>query len=129
MKYVKLFENFAEDNDFTFKEDSGQGKSTWVLKLGPQSWKKVKRLFDEDGRPKHPSVKKISNQIDRYAWDLHAQKYMQGGKEMHKIYGVCGDFTFGNAPTFYNQALRGNKKVAKEILSNFIEKYIQESYE
>lgn len=123
MKYVKLFENFSDEMDFTFKEDSGGGRSTWVLKLGPKTWKLVKHLFDREGRPNSPEVKRLKG-VERGVWDLYAQKYVANGVEMHKIYGVSGTFTFGNAPTFYNQAERGNKKDAKIVLSNFLSKYI-----
>ena len=123
MKYVKLFENFTDELDYTLKEDSGGGKPTWVLKLGSKTWKLVKHLFDKDGRPKNDGVKRIEG-YSKYTWNLYAQKYVSNGVEMHKIYGVCGTFTFGNAPTYCNQAERGNKKDAKVVLDYFISKYI-----
>jgi hypothetical protein len=43
---------------------------------------------------------------------------------MHKIYGVSGDYTFGNAPTYYQQKLRGNKKAAKEVFDIFVNKFL-----
>ena len=122
MKHVKLFEQFVnEATDYTYKEDSGTGKPTWVLKLGPESWQKVKHLFDKEGRPtqeltKIPAAKSV--------WSLYASSYTSDNKEMHKIYGVSGDFTFGNAPTFYQQKHRGNKKAAKEVFDWFIKTYL-----
>jgi hypothetical protein len=38
--------------------------------------------------------------------------------------GVSGDWTFGNAPTFYQQKHRGNKKAAKAVFDWFIKKYL-----
>lgn len=123
MKRIPLFEEFINKNqDYSFKDDSGDGKPTMVLKIGPDSWKKIKNLFDDKGRPQSDEIKRIPYQ--GYIWDLYAQSYISGGKEYHKIYGVSGDYTFGNAPTYYQQKHRGNKKAAKKILSDFIEKYL-----
>jgi len=122
MKHVKLFEAFVnEATEYTYKEDSGGGKPTWVLKLGPESWQKVKHLFDKEGRPTQeltriPAAKSV--------WNLHARSYTSGDQEMHKVYGVSGDWTFGNAPTFYKQKHRGNKKAAKEVFDWFIKTYL-----
>jgi len=111
------------ESDFIMKDDSGQGRATVVLKLGPESWEKVKHLFDTQGRPNSSEVKKLKS--NGYVWDLYASEYTQGDKIMHKIYGVSGDFTFGNAPTFYQQKYRGNKNAAKEILTSFVDKYLK----
>ena len=111
-----------ESAGYTFKDDSGQGKSTMVLKLEPEAWEKVKHMFDTSGRPINDKITKIPSQ--NFSWTLHAQEYTQGEKTMHKIYGVSGDYTFGNAPTYYQQKLRGNKKAAKEVLTMFIKKYL-----
>jgi hypothetical protein len=126
--HVPTFEEFAneslnESTDFTIKDDSGQGKPTVVLTLGPDSWDKVKHLFDDAGRPISDEIKRISSQ--NYIWDLHSQSYTANGKPMHKIYGVSGDWTFGNAPTYYQQKHRGNKKAAKEVLNIFVNKYLK----
>jgi hypothetical protein len=108
-------------NDYVYKEDSGGGKPTWILKLGPESWERVKHLFDKTGRPTQ-SLTRIP--AAGYVWNIHAQRYTSGNKEMYKIYGVAGDFTFGNAPMFYQQKYRGNKKAAKEVFDFFIKKYL-----
>ena len=124
MKHIKLFEQFVNEaaNDYTYKEDSGGGKATWVLKLGPTSWNKVKHLFDKEGRP---TLELTRIPAARSVWSLYARgPYGQAGKEMHKIYGVSGDYTFGNAPTYYQQKLRGNKRAAKEVYDWFIKKYL-----
>jgi len=108
---------------YTYKEDSGYGRSTWVLKLENESWEKVKHLFDENGRPIDESIKSIS--AANSAWTLYTSSYyVQADKLIHKIYGVSGDYTFGNAPTFYQQRLRGNKKAAKEVFDKFINTYL-----
>ena len=114
-------EEISESLDYTYKEDSGGGRSTFVLKLGPSAWERVKHLFDKEGRPTKELTRiPGANSV----WNLHAQSYTIGGKEMHKIYGVGGDYTFGNAPTFYQQKHRGNKKAAKEVYDRFIKKYL-----
>jgi len=129
MKHLKTFESFIneaqlnEAADYELKDDSGQGRPTVVLKLEPSAWDKVKHLFDDAGRPNHPDVKRIPAQGS--VWDLYASNYTQDGKVMHKIYGASGDYTFGNAPTFYQQKYRGNKKAAKEILTSFVEKNLK----
>lgn len=130
-KHVKLFEQFVnedlnesvvnEASEYTYKEDSGGGKPTWVLKLGPGSWQKVKHLFDKEGRPTK-ELKNIS--AGRMSWDLYALSYQANGKEMHRIYGASGDWTFGNAPTYYQQKHRGNKRAAKQVFDWFIKKYL-----
>lgn len=108
---------------YSYKEDSGYGRSTWVLKLEEESWEKVKHLFDESGRPNNESIKRITAQGS--AWDIYAYSYyVQGDNLIHKLYGVSGDYTFGNAPTFYQQRLRGNKKAAKQVFDKFIEMYL-----
>lgn len=138
MKHIKTFESFIneskinhpenesivnESSDYVLKDDSGQGKPTWVLKLGPDAWKKVEHLFDKQGRPESEEIKKIEAGGAR--WDLYASDYTQDGKVMHKIYGASGDYTFGNAPTFYQQKYRGNKKAAKEAFDIFIDKFLK----
>ena len=128
MKHVKLFEQFINEAnaDYEYKEDSGHGKPTMILRLGPAAWKKVSHLFDDAGRPKD-TLKKIP--YNKTVWNLHAsgpynRTTADGTEEAHKIYGVSGDFTFGNAPTFYQQKYRGNKKAAKYIYDWFIKKYL-----
>jgi hypothetical protein len=127
--HIPSFEGFINENlnesvDFEFKDDSGQGRPTMVLKMGSCSWSKIKHLFDDAGRPVSDEVKKIPSQ--NTAWDLYAQLYSSAsGKPMYKIYGVAGDWTFGNAPTYYQQKHRGNKKAAKEVLTNFVNKYLK----
>ena len=111
-------------SDYVYKKDSGGGRPTMILKLGPQSWEKVKHLFDDQGRPKE-ELSKIK--AGGYTWDLYAQSYKQGDNVMHKIYGVAGDSTFGNAPLFYQQKYRGNIKIAKYIFDWFIKNYLQNS--
>lgn len=106
-------------NSFIYKKDSGGGRSTMVLKLKPDAWEKVKHLFDEDGRPKSNEIKRIPSSGS--VWDLYASNI--GG--LYKIYGVSGDWTFGNAPTFYQQRYRGNIRAAKQIFDQFIEKYLK----
>lgn len=129
MKHIKIFEEFVnesrvnEANDFELKDDSGGGKPTTVLKLKPSAWEKVKHLFDDNGRPKHEDVKRIPSQNS--IWDLYAQSYQSGGQTIHKIYGVSGDYTFGNAPTYYQQKLRGNKKAANMVFDYFIKKFLK----
>jgi hypothetical protein len=134
MKHVHTFESFLneanlsqpiinEAANYELKDDSGQGRPTMVLKLQPDAWDKVKNLFDDAGRPNSDEVKKLRS--GEFTWDLYAADYTQGGKTMHKIYGVSGDYTFGNAPTYYQQKHRGNKKAAKEILTAFVEKYLK----
>ena len=130
MKHIHTFESFlneasSEINEaasYELKDDSGQGKATMVLVLEPESWGKVKNLFDSDGRPVSDEIKKMPAQ--NTAWSLYAQEYTKGGTTMHKIYGVSGDYTFGNAPTYFQQKLRGNKKAAKEVLTSFVNKYL-----
>ena len=128
-KHIPSFDEFVNESmvnesaGYTLKDDSGQGRPTVVLKLEPTAWAKVKHLFDDAGRPNHEDVKRIPAQNS--VWDLHAQSYQQGGVTMHKIYGVSGDYTFGNAPTFYQQKYRGNKKAAKEVFDTFVNKFLK----
>jgi hypothetical protein len=125
MKHLKLFEDFVNrDVDFIYsdvKADRGV-KATWSLKLGPSVWKHVEHLFDEKGRPKHPSVSKIGGK--GAAWSLYAAPYTVGGKEMHRIYGVSGDYSFGFAPGYYSSQYAGNKRAAKEVYDHFIDEHI-----
>jgi hypothetical protein len=124
MKNIPTFESFLnESTDFELKDDSGQGKATIVLKLEAAAWEKVKHLFDDAGRPIHEDVKRIPSQNS--IWDLYAQTYTQNGRPIRKIYGVSGDYTFGNAPTFYQQKLRGNKKAAKVVFDYFVNKFLK----
>ena len=127
MKHIKLFEQFVNEDvnesaGYVLKDDSGQGKPTMVLKLEPEAWEKIKHLFDKEGRPVDAAIKRMPAQGS--VWDLYASEYTQGDKVMHKIYGVSGDYTFGNAPTFYQQKYRGNKKAAKEVFNTFINKFL-----
>jgi hypothetical protein len=107
-----------DNQDFIYRKDSGAGRATMVLKLKPNAWEKVKHLFDEAGRPKSNEIKRIP--FDGKVWDL----YSKSMGNLHKIYGVSGDWTFGNAPLFYQQRHRGNIKAAKHIFDMFIEKYL-----
>ena len=116
-------ENLTQ-NTFIYKKDSGDGKPTMILKLKPDAWEKVKHLFDKNGKPISDDVKNIKSSYG--VWNLHAQSTINGsGEVIHKIYGVSGDYTFGNAPTYYNQKLRGNIRAAKPIFDQFIEKYLK----
>jgi hypothetical protein len=129
MKHVKLFEQFIDEsqiteaNDFILKDDSGGGRATLVLKLQTSAWDRVKHLFDAEGRP----TKELTRiPADNSTWNLHAQQYTHSdGQSGYKIYGVSGDWTFGNAPTYYQQKHRGNKKAAKQVYDWFIKKYLE----
>ena len=128
MENIKSYEEFIaesvnESAGYTFAEDSGSGRGTMVLKLEPEAWEKVKNLFDAKGRPINDAVKKIAGA--GYSWDLFVDSYETAGKTIRKVYGVSGDYTFGNAPTFYQQKLRGNKNAAKEVLNDFIVKHLK----
>lgn len=126
MDYIKTFSAFINENlsnSYIYKEDSGSGKPTMILKVSSKIYPKIKDLFDESGRPKSKEIKDIP--FDGYKWDLYSQKYTFDGDIIYKIYGVSGDYTFGNAPTFYQQKLRGNKKAAKFIFNWFIKKYLK----
>lgn len=116
--------NVNNHSNCIFKEDSGQGKSTWVLKVENDGWQKIKHLFDASGRPASELIKRIP--FEKYAWDLYSQEYSISGNVVHKIYGVCGDYTFGNAPTFYQQKLRGNKRAAKYVFEHFIKTFLND---
>lgn len=117
--------NVNESTDYELKDDSGQGKPTVVLILQQSSWDKVKHLFDDKGGPISGEIKKIPSQ--NVTWTLHAQPFKLRSKteQSYKIYGVSGDYTFGNAPTYYNEKYRGNKKAAKEVFDIFINKFLK----
>ena len=123
MKELENFRNFLKEEDnnsfFIYKKDSGGGKPTMILKLKPEGWEKVKHLFDSEGRPSSSEIKRIPS--SGMVWNLYASNI--GG--LYKIYGVSGDWTFGNAPTFYQQKYRGNIRAAKKIFDIFIEKYLK----
>jgi len=129
MENIKSYEEFITESlnesvGYEYKDDNGGGKATKVLKLQPDAWEKVKDLFDDKGRPKNDEIKRIPS--DNSIWDLYAQSYDNaGGKTIYKIYGVSGDYTFGNAPTYYQQKLRGNKKAAVRVFDYFINKFLK----
>ncbi len=110
---------------FDFKEDGGSGKPTAVLVLSQTGWEKVSDMFDNMGRPKSSEIKGISDG-GNFKWDLHVQpvKYASG-ETKYKIYGVSGNYTFGNAPTFYPRKGAGNKKSAMNVYSTFIDKFLK----
>ena len=128
MKFVKLFEDFRPDSVFyTYKEDTGGGRAMWVLKLESEAWEKVKDLFT-----KGESEKLTYADGRGHSWSLRALEYSSQNlrthrvRHIHKIYGVCGDYTFGNAPSFHNQAFRSNKKSAKVVFDKFIEEHLKD---
>jgi hypothetical protein len=110
---------------FDFKEDGGSGKPTAVLVLSQNGGEKVSDMFDNMGRPKSSEIKGISDG-GNFKWDLHVQpvKYASG-ETKYKIYGVSGNYTFGNAPTFYPRKGAGNKKSAMNVYSTFIDKFLK----
>ena len=122
-------------DDFHLKEDSGNGRPTVVLSLSSSGWEKVSDMFDNMGRPKSSEIKGMSD--GGFAtWELHVQPIkvykvnLSGvtdpdGEMRYKIYGVSGDYTFGNAPTYYQKRLAGNKKSAIKIYNKFIEKFLK----
>lgn len=105
--------------DFILKDTTISGKPTTTLRLGPGAWEKVKTFFDNEGRPKSPYTKGIA--AAGFKWNLHAGTI--GGT--YRIYGVSGDYTFGNAPAFYPQRFSGNKKAAKIVLNSFVDKFLK----
>jgi len=129
MQHIPTFKEFINENinesanDYTYKEDSGGGKPTYILTLGAESWSKVKDLFDDAGRPINQDIMNYRD-ANGYKWELHVQTYTTSSGSKYRIYGVCGDFTFGIAPAFYQQKNRGNKKAAKLIFDEFIKKYL-----
>ena len=69
--HVPSFEEFINENlnesaDFEFKDDSGQGKPTMVLKMGSGSWSKIKHLFDDAGRPVSDEIKRIPSHTETH---------------------------------------------------------------
>ena len=131
MKYVKLFEEkipksyISKDQEFSYKETTlaTSTKPTWILKVGPSIWKEVYHLFTNSSKPL--SYRANGAGIAGNAlWNLYSFKYEQYGKEMHKFYGVSGDYTFGVAPKMYIQSHAGNKKSAKVVYDQFIDEFI-----
>jgi hypothetical protein len=116
--------NEADDSiQYVFKKDSGGGRPTMVLKLNQSAYDKVSHLFDDKGRPKSSEIQRIK--AGNSVWDLYSQKSTSNAGPVYKIYGVSGDWTFGNAPTFYQQKHRGNIKAANTVLKSFIDKYLK----
>jgi hypothetical protein len=111
------------DKNYVYKEDSGGGKPTMVLKMNQTAYDKISHLFDDSGRPKSLEIQRIKG--GNSVWTLYSQKSMSDAGPVYKIYGVSGDWTFGNAPTFYQQKHRGNKKAAKTVFDWFIKKYLK----
>lgn len=52
-------------------------------------------------------------------WTLFIRKY-EGSQTWYNIYGISGDYSFGSFPTYMKSSLSGNKKVAKEVFTKFI---------
>ena len=105
-------------------------KVTWTLKMSEESYKKISKLFDKYGRP--VDRKKLTYNANGSAWTLYSLNYTTftsaSGKEKIKeyvIYGVSGDYKFGQASTYYQARLSGNIKAAKEVYDNFIKDYIK----
>lgn len=109
---------------YTFYDSKGIGRnSTLVLKLNNEGYNKVKYLFDNNGRAKSNDLKDIKAEGSK--WTLRIHSYKSSSGTMYHIYGVSGDYTFGNAPAYYNSKYAGNKKAAIKILPMFIEKYLK----
>lgn len=131
MKYVKLFEEkipksyISKDQEFSYKETTlaTSTKPTWILKVGPSIWKEVEHLFADKSNDLKYRTKKTSVSSST-VWNLYDQKYKSDGKEMRKIYGVSGSYTFGGAPTFYSKTYAGNKIAAKDVYDQFIDEHI-----
>lgn len=120
-----MITKFSEliNESFAFKEDKGAGKPTYVLILDEMSYDRISHLFNKFGKPLNQNELTFSSEGS--LWVLNIQKFKSKQKDAYKVYGVSGDYTFGNAPTQYQQKFSGNKKAAKEIFSQFIDKYLK----
>jgi hypothetical protein len=115
----KLNEAETQSDTFAYTKVSYGGKPSMNLTLKPEAWAKVKDMFDNEGRPISSEVKKIG--ASGSAWDIHVKK----AGDSYKVYGVSGDFTFGNSPAFYPSKYRGNIRAAKTVLDKFIKDHLE----
>lgn len=101
------------------------GKITWTLKMDEQAYKKIAKLFDEKGNPKDRK-KMTYTGPDNTGWIINSiSATYSDGKKSYAIYGVSGDYTFGQSPTYYQSKLRGNIKAAKMVYDQFIKDHIK----
>jgi hypothetical protein len=131
MTHVAAFDSFLNENEiketnelYTLKETTYGGKPTWTLTLSPLGWEHVERMFDKGGRPLRDNLKNFS--VNGYRWELRATYplYVKDGPILRRIYGVCGDYTFGAAPMPHPESKSGNKRAAKQVFDEFIKKYL-----
>ena len=136
MKNLKTFDEFLTEasqiqaNDYSLKEVKFQSlKPTWSLQLTKSGWEKVKHLFNENGTP---ISKDVEYNINGYIWKLLIDKPYKIHNNitneetvMYRVYGTCGDYTFGGAPTYYKSSLSGNKKTAKKVYDLFINEFLK----
>jgi|688.fasta_scaffold1121477_1 hypothetical protein len=106
----------------TIKETKSP-KSTWSMTVTREAFLQFSHLFHTDGRPKD---KMLTFGYQGYAWTLYASftvikpSWSNPDWKSVKIYGSCGDSTFGNAPGFYNSRYSGNKRAAKHVYTQFL---------
>ena len=103
-------------------------KKTVGIRIFADNYRKIEHLFDEQGRPKKG---KLSYGFNGYKWTLFRGKPIidvEGVNHGYNIYGVCGDFTFGNIPWFYNITNCGNIRAGKSVYKNFLEEYYEQYY-
>lgn len=118
-------EDTEVDVGYKLKELKYSNRKTLSLILDHTSYQKVEHLFYDDGRPKILVGCEFS--FKGYLWTLYMRKMFKDAtkqKPLYKIYGVCGDSTFGELPWYYSDSRCGNIRAARYCLNKFLERWI-----
>ena len=119
---MKKSEFVTIKNDYyTFKRYENNKRPTMTLNLTKLGYDKIKHLFNDKGYPISDMIKSIN--YNSYIWTLYLRMNINK-QENYRIYGTCGDWSFGIAAGYYQHSRTGNIKAATAILTRFIEKYL-----
>lgn len=105
-------------------KDMKFSKPTLGMLVTPRAFSKFSHLFDEQGRPASEILHFSHN---GYAWKLHSHRITSVSSEIARIriYGVCGDYSFGHTPSYMKSSLGGNKRAARAIYTEFLQRLVE----
>jgi hypothetical protein len=97
-------------------------RPTLGMTVTSRAFSKFSHLFDYEGRP---ASEILHFSHGGYAWKLYAHKISSGRITLIRIYGVCGDYSFGHTPSYMKSSLGGNKRAARAIYTEFLHRLVE----
>ena len=109
------------------KNTTVNGKKTVTLEMDEKEFSSISHLFAKrelgTSTEWYSSPWEGSEFLDfshhGYKWSLHAHSFIRKEEKLYRVFGTCGDFSFGGAGLGYSRNT-GNIRAARAVYGKFM---------